>query len=654
MELDFVLANLQHPDITVRLPTWIDRFARGELPECADTFGRLIHKLACNVAVPSPSGRNECPRGCAIVPMGRRRRGGQGNYGNVSASNTEPPGSPQPDPLPLPAAERHPAASPTSGIVPFWEKPIIIPFWEKTDNVPEVDGEEDKTRTDNGDPPSTEGGDKPKEPHDQQQMPPPQADTPAETVKNTTFTYKMTQNTNLEDAGQYALNASISSGRFEDLRVLAFSRRISPNRVGAPRAMYANSALVTRALPSLFQGVYCQHHSGFVVLTDREDERLDEVSDAGLALCDDISVSATYYGYSEDSDLDDDQSDGPENSDNEAESASCDRKDEDETPAKHTPPCPVAANPAEYLRRPPPKASSDVVDLSTVGPPYPHIISPAQRSCLTQPAAPGASSSRDEAEDFVSADGTTPTESEATPGPGPQVQTDAKAPPKPTLKIPEANARMALYSPLGSEGLRTIFAVDTAYGTWRAVVFYAYTHRVVFAPLRSQGFPFKPADEDDPSQLPICSPKSMYRLAMKVGHACMASCGKVSDLPRAQYGNAELERLAGDDIATKLSTQNALTELFSHFTSRYPQIRDMELNFVVAHLKHPHIVVELPTWIDRFARGELKECADTFGRLIHKLACAATAAPGGVVACPRGCAMSTVQHRCTMCGLTFS
>lgn len=82
----------------------------------------------------------------------------------------------------------------------------------------------------------------------------------------------------------------------------------------------------------------------------------------------------------------------------------------------------------------------------------------------------------------------------------------------------------------------------------------------------------------------------------------------------------------------------------------------MELNFVVAHLKHPHIAARLPIWIDRFARGGLKECADTFERLIHKLACAATVSvgPAGVNACPRGCAMSPIQHRCTMCGLTFN
>lgn len=79
----------------------------------------------------------------------------------------------------------------------------------------------------------------------------------------------------------------------------------------------------------------------------------------------------------------------------------------------------------------------------------------------------------------------------------------------------------------------------------------------------------------------------------------------------------------------------------------------MELNFVLANLKHPDITVRLPTWIDRFARGELPECADTFGRLIHKLACAVTAPPSGRNECPRGCAMATIQHRCGMCGTTF-
>ena len=50
------------------------------------------------------------------------------------------------------------------------------------------------------------------------------------------------------------------------------------------------------------------------------------------------------------------------------------------------------------------------------------------------------------------------------------------------------------------------------------MIFYAYTGRIAFAPLRSQGFVWQD-DGTDPSQLPMCSPKSMYRLAVKVSSA---------------------------------------------------------------------------------------------------------------------------------------
>ena len=49
----------------------------------------------------------------------------------------------------------------------------------------------------------------------------------------------------------------------------------------------------------------------------------------------------------------------------------------------------------------------------------------------------------------------------------------------------------------------------------RTFIFYAYTGRVAFAPLRSQGMIYRDNGQD-PSQLPICSPKSMYRFAVKV------------------------------------------------------------------------------------------------------------------------------------------
>lgn len=138
-------------------------------------------------------------------------------------STPEPP-TPEPPtaPLPLPVAESNPTTSQTtaSGSTPF-----------KWPNSPEA-----------------------------QQAPP---QTSAPTVKNTTFAYELpTRIATLEDVGEHALNASISFGRFEDLRVLAFSRRIPPDRVGVPRALYANTTLIARALPGLFKGAYrsvCMH-----------------------------------------------------------------------------------------------------------------------------------------------------------------------------------------------------------------------------------------------------------------------------------------------------------------------------------------------------------------------------------------------------------
>ncbi|KAL1942533.1 hypothetical protein VTO73DRAFT_6135 [Trametes versicolor] len=163
-----------------------------------------------------------------------------------------------------------------------------------------------------------------------------------------------------------------------------------------------------------------------------------------------------------------------------------------------------------------------------------------------------------------------------------------------------------------------IIMTDTAFQTWRTFVFYAYTHRITFAPLRSQKA-VSTSERDTitgrAAQLPSCSPKSMYRLAVK-------------------YGDAELQQLARDDLASKLSTQNVLTELFSNFTSRLvlsllAATRHMELDFLLAHLKHPDITDCLPSWIRRFARGELKDCADTFERLIGKLADAASTGSAG-------------------------
>lgn len=49
---------------------------------------------------------------------------------------------------------------------------------------------------------------------------------------------------------------------------------------------------------------------------------------------------------------------------------------------------------------------------------------------------------------------------------------------------------------------------------WRAFIFYAYCEELSFYPLKSQQMP-RPK-EQDLSKAPLCSPKSMYRIAHKV------------------------------------------------------------------------------------------------------------------------------------------
>ncbi|KAI0743836.1 hypothetical protein C8Q80DRAFT_863128 [Daedaleopsis nitida] len=53
--------------------------------------------------------------------------------------------------------------------------------------------------------------------------------------------------------------------------------------------------------------------------------------------------------------------------------------------------------------------------------------------------------------------------------------------------------------------------------------------------------------------------------------------------------------------------------------------------------------------------GRPMQCADTFGKLIHKLVCAAASYSGRCSVsstCPRGCPLPTIhtQFRCSTCG----
>jgi hypothetical protein len=158
---------------------------------------------------------------------------------------------------------------------------------------------------------------------------------------------------------------------------------------------------------------------------------------------------------------------------------------------------------------------------------------------------------------------------------------------------------------------RKVNVLDSAYLTFKALLFFLYTDTVEFAPLTSS---FLPADitvandygntsissaagtetgrgsnkptgnfakemakahrkrratiehyrERNPDKPTPCSAKAMYRLADKL------------DIP-------DLKRRAQDHIQMSLTVHNIVWEVFSGFNTQYPEIRRMETDFLLKH-----------------------------------------------------------------------
>ncbi|EIW82767.1 hypothetical protein CONPUDRAFT_151827 [Coniophora puteana RWD-64-598 SS2] len=162
------------------------------------------------------------------------------------------------------------------------------------------------------------------------------------------------------------------------------------------------------------------------------------------------------------------------------------------------------------------------------------------------------------------------------------------------------------FSDLTSDGLamatypsvsRTVLVTGAAYKTWKAFLFYAYTGQTNLSSLTScnvsEELQALPADrtEDSRSECPRCSPKSMYRLAHKLQLE-------------------SLKQIAFQEIRRNLKNENILTEVLSKFTSRYPEIRDMETDFLLAHRHEKGVMDTLPGKMERVMRGEMPHCKE--------------------------------------------
>lgn len=152
---------------------------------------------------------------------------------------------------------------------------------------------------------------------------------------------------------------------------------------------------------------------------------------------------------------------------------------------------------------------------------------------------------------------------------------------------------------------RTVFVKDIAYKTWQALLSYLYTGRVAFAPLRSavqsSNDRTNTVNLRHPFDPPLCSPKSMYRLADK-------------------YGLEELKKLAYDNICSQLTADNVLPEVFSKFTSRFSEIRELEVKLLSEEFLHKDVIANtLPDWIANLADGDLPHAKSIWTSIIFSL-----------------------------------
>ncbi|KAG1774644.1 hypothetical protein EV702DRAFT_1200228 [Suillus placidus] len=197
-------------------------------------------------------------------------------------------------------------------------------------------------------------------------------------------------------------------------------------------------------------------------------------------------------------------------------------------------------------------------------------------------ATEGNTSESDDDDDdlLVVADGSDPI-----PASPPQAVTSITSAPI-QYKLPVANCR-------------NILVRDTAFRTWKALLLYLYTNKIVFSPLKSQGQPRSHAEGPNPSTLWPCSPKSMYRLGCKVR----------LDSVRDQAFNA---------IRNSLDAGNILQELASSFTSKYPEILQMHVQVLLQHITSVPVIQNMPSLVRRIVDSQLPHGADIIIDLYQK------------------------------------
>ncbi|KAK0184381.1 hypothetical protein F5146DRAFT_1075428 [Armillaria mellea] len=132
---------------------------------------------------------------------------------------------------------------------------------------------------------------------------------------------------------------------------------------------------------------------------------------------------------------------------------------------------------------------------------------------------------------------------------------------------------------------------DTAYTTWKSFLAYLYTQEISFAPLKSSRT-LRTTTKD------ACSPKSMYRLALKAGLD-------------------SLKDLAFENIRSQLTPSNIIAEVFSKCTHQYPELLDMEVRYLIDNFTDPLVYPQWERKMEEVGRGACPQGASVVNHVMR-------------------------------------
>ncbi|KAJ6569208.1 hypothetical protein B0H19DRAFT_691895 [Mycena capillaripes] len=142
---------------------------------------------------------------------------------------------------------------------------------------------------------------------------------------------------------------------------------------------------------------------------------------------------------------------------------------------------------------------------------------------------------------------------------------------------------------------RVVAVKGHAFKTWNALLYYLYTNKIVF----------RTSDSLADSQIPQCSAKSMYKLADK-------------------FELSDLKSLALQSLRSQLSADTIVREAFSTFTSLYPEIQDIEVEFLTRHLPN---LTDIDEMLRSVCDGVRPQCFSVLRKIVCGTEAGASAVP---------------------------